>query len=141
MTVKVFVKITRNKKTLLVKKSNQKYHRKWYLPGGPVLEGESLAESAMRSTKETTGYDIALNGIFYIHFINRPASERGLYIYYTGRILDGRMKTETDDRSIDCGWYDQKGTEELELWNNLPTLLMMDNVPLISTSQLIIEQR
>jgi 8-oxo-dGDP phosphatase len=141
MTIKVFVKIKRNKKTLLVKKSNMKYHRKWYFPGGPVLQGESLIDAVMRTTKETAGYDIGVNGIFYVHFISKPVSERGLYIYYTGRILDGKLKTEADDRSIECGWYDQKGVDELELWNNLPDLLVMDEVPLISTSQLVIEQR
>jgi ADP-ribose pyrophosphatase YjhB (NUDIX family) len=141
MTIKVFVKIKHNKKTLLVKKSNVKYHRKWYLPGGPVHSDESLVESVVRAARETTGYDIAVNGIFYIHFISKPVSERGLCIFYTGRILDGKMKTETDDRSIECGWYDQKSAEELELWNNLPTLLMMDEAPLISTSQILIDKQ
>lgn len=137
MNVKVFVKIISEKKLLLIKKSDLKYQRKWYLPGGTVTEKESFSDAAIRLTKLATGYDIAINGIFFLHYITRPVSLRGLYIYYSGRILDGKLKDKADDYTIDSGWFDQKSVDAAELWFNIPQIMQVGELPLISTSQLL----
>ncbi|MEP7263393.1 MAG: NUDIX domain-containing protein [Bacteroidota bacterium] len=140
MNVKVFVKIISDKKLLLIKKSDVKYQHKWYLPGGTVTEKESLTNAAMRLTALATGYDIAINGIYFLHYITRPVSLRGLYIYYSGRILDGKLKSGADDYTLESGWFDQKSVDSLELWFNMPEIIQMGELPLISTSQLLFNQ-
>lgn len=139
MKLNVFVMVKRNKKFLLIKPSQAKYQRRWYLPGGSVDSDETLIHAAINRAEETTGYNIAINGVFYIHFVSRPATERGLCIYFNARIIDGKMKPDADEYSIECRWFDQKDIETIELWNNLPDLLKMENLPLIPTAQIRID--
>jgi 8-oxo-dGDP phosphatase len=140
MRLNVYVLVKRNSKFLLIKRSQTKYQRKWYLPGGCIDADEMLIPAMISRTEETTGYSIGINGVFYIHFVSRPATERGLCIFFSGRILDGKMKTTADEHSIECGWFDQKDLESIELWGNLPDLLQMAHLPLIPTSQIKIDQ-
>ena len=40
--------------------SQEKYNQGFWLPGGPVKEGEMPSEAAIRETKKLTGIDIQL---------------------------------------------------------------------------------
>jgi ADP-ribose pyrophosphatase YjhB (NUDIX family) len=53
MTAKVFI-IKENKLLLLLRKENQAHPRKWDLPGGHLVVGETWLEGATRETREET---------------------------------------------------------------------------------------
>ncbi len=135
MKIRVFALIKEKKKILLIRESNPKYHKRWHLPGGTLHEGETIKDAVIREAKEESGYRIALNGIFYIKYITRPVTERGLYVYCTARTLTGSIKTKADEHSIEAGWFDMKEIEKLELRGDLIEILYKGEQPLISTEQ------
>jgi ADP-ribose pyrophosphatase YjhB (NUDIX family) len=137
MKIRVYLFIKKSKKILLIKESNPKYKKKWYLPGGTVKTGESLIEAAIRETKEEAGFDAGVNGICHIKYVTKPVTERGLYIYCTGRVLSGSVKTIADEHSLESQWFDMATVEKLELRGDLLELIykIRGDIPVIATDQ------
>jgi 8-oxo-dGTP diphosphatase len=138
MIIKVFVIIKEENKFLLIKESNEKWKRKWYLPGGTIDRSERLLDGAIREVKEETGFDAAINGICFMNVMQQPNTEKGLYIYSSGIIRSGMMKKIPDENSLETGWFDVLQIQSMETRGNLNYLLEMyrDDLPLLSFEQL-----
>ena len=66
MVVRATVVCVHKGTLLLVKQTFADMGRFWSLPGGKVEAGETLAEAAIRETKEETGITVALGRVLYI---------------------------------------------------------------------------
>jgi ADP-ribose pyrophosphatase YjhB (NUDIX family) len=138
MKSRVFVIVREEKKILLIRESNPKYKKKWFLPGGVLKENETIVQTALRHAHEEAGYEIAVNGVCFIRYLSLPVTEKGLYIYCTGRILEGSCKKVADEYSMESEWFDLATIEKLELRGDCLDVIYRTraNVPLISTDQL-----
>jgi ADP-ribose pyrophosphatase YjhB (NUDIX family) len=138
MKSRAFVILHHEKKVLLIRESNPKYKKKWFLPGGVIKEGESITDAVIRHARLEAGYDIALNGICFIKHIALPFTEKGLYIYCTGRTVEGSCKKIADEYSIESQWFDIASIEKLELRGDCLELIYKTRteLPLISTDQI-----
>lgn len=76
----------------------------WILPSGGVEEGESLAQAAIRETKEETGLDVELTGLVgvYSRLSNMPAAHAALF---TTKLIGGEIRLQAGE-TIAVEWFD-----------------------------------
>ena len=75
----------------------------WILPGGGVEVGESVAQAAIRETKEETGLDVELTRLVGIY--SRLGNFLGGHIVlFTGRPIGGEMKCQAGE-TIAVKWF------------------------------------
>jgi phosphatase NudJ len=81
-----------------------KHDQLWYLPAGRAEPGETLAEAAIRETREESGVEAVLEGVLKIqHTPTRSSARlRGLFL---ARPADDRPpKSEPDEHSLEARW-------------------------------------
>ena len=94
---------------LLVKRSDTGV---WTLPGGRRESGETIEETAVRETKEETGYDVKLTRSLGTY--NLPSlSALGKVFIFVGEVIGGKIKI--NEEITDIQWF---------LPNRLPSLLL-----------------
>lgn len=102
-----------NKKILMVLNKNEKSSY-WSIPGGAVEAGETLEEAVIRETKEESGYEIEITGIYSV----REAffTERGhhaVLFTFLANIVGGEMKiSDPDEEIIEVQWMDLETANE-----------------------------
>ncbi|MET9619379.1 NUDIX domain-containing protein [Streptomyces sp. NPDC006464] len=79
----------------------------WALPGGGVDVGESVAEAAVRETKEETGFDVEVTGLVGIytnpaHVIAYDDGEvrQQFSICFTAEITGGDLRTSSESKEV-----------------------------------------
>ena len=100
--VAVNVAVIHQEKILLTKRDD--FHV-WCLPSGGVEEGESLAEAAIRETKEETGIDVELTRLVGVY--SRPGVfglPDGHAVLYEGRPMGGELTLQPGE-SIDVKYF------------------------------------
>jgi 8-oxo-dGTP diphosphatase len=104
MIIKSFVLIEKDFKYLLIQEASYKWRGKWFLPGGRVKRGEAPDDAVIRETKEEAGCMVKLEGIFYIKCYEGFFTNK-LHIFYTGSIMEDRIKTYEDRHSMGARWF------------------------------------
>jgi 8-oxo-dGTP pyrophosphatase MutT (NUDIX family) len=85
--------VHRDGRYLLLK---EKKHRGWYFPAGRVEAGESLADAALRETREETGVDVVLEGL--LRFEHGPTTQGvRVRVFFLARPLPGSDPRQTRD--------------------------------------------
>jgi ADP-ribose pyrophosphatase YjhB (NUDIX family) len=105
--IAVNVAVIHEEKVLLTKREDFEV---WCLPSGGVEEGESLAEAALRETKEETGVDVELTRLVGVY--SRLGGIHDVHaILFTAKPIGGELKTQPGE-TIEVAYF---SFEELPL--------------------------
>lgn len=94
---------------LLIKRKNEPFQKMWALPGGLVLNGESLDEAVNRELKEEAGIDVNyLEQLYTFGSPDRDPRNHAISISYFGlvRPQDFQLVAHTD--AEDVAWFHVK---------------------------------
>lgn len=95
------VVIERDGKYLLVQEKKPHVYGKWNLPSGRADMGESLEQTAIRETKEETGFDIRIiEELLTLH----PAADRPVLHSYRAEIVSGELQFPKSEL-LDARWF------------------------------------
>ncbi len=79
----------------------------WSIPGGAMDLGESIADAAVRETKEETGLDVEVTGIVGIYTNPRHVMayddgevRQQFSVCFTTRLLGGQLRTSTETSEV-----------------------------------------
>lgn len=75
----------------------------WILPSGGVEEGESLAQAAIRETKEETGLDVELTRLIGVYSRLSNMSP-GYMVLFAAKPIGGRIKCQ-EGETIAVEWF------------------------------------
>lgn len=94
------VAIIHEGKILLTKRED---FETWILPSGGVEDGESIAQAAIRETKEETGLDVELTGLVGVY--SRLSNMSPVHaILFTARPIGGEIKCQ-EGETIAVEWF------------------------------------
>jgi ADP-ribose pyrophosphatase YjhB (NUDIX family) len=86
--------IIRNGKILLTKREDFEV---WCLPGGAVDEGESVAQAAIRETREETGLEVNLTHLIGLYSHPKEASLIRHIALFAAQIVGGELKGDPNE--------------------------------------------
>ena len=102
---------------LLVHKTD---NNRWALPGGGMDPGESIAQAAVRETKEETGIDVEVTGVVGLytnpgHVIAYDDGEvrQQCSVCFTTRLLGGELTTSSETSEV--GFVPLERPDELNI--------------------------
>jgi 8-oxo-dGTP diphosphatase len=99
---------------VLIKRKNEPFQKMWALPGGLVLNGESLDEAVNRELKEEAGIDVNyLEQLYSFGSPDRDPRNQVVSVSYFGLIRpqDYQLSAQTD--AEDVGWFNIKKLPKL----------------------------
>ena len=75
----------------------------WCMPGGEVDSGESLAEAALRETREETGLDVELHGV--VGTYSRPNWHSSMHVVLFAAGQVGGEPRPDPAEAVAAGWF------------------------------------
>ncbi|MEL6562738.1 MAG: NUDIX domain-containing protein [Bacteroidota bacterium] len=99
---------------LLIRRNVEPFKNQWALPGGLVLNDESLEDAVERELKEETG--ISINYLEQLYSFGEPGRDprnRVISITYYGLVKPDGLKLEADTDAAEAKWF---------LFDDLPAL-------------------
>lgn len=103
------------KQQILLVKNKSGDSAYWSIPGGAVEAGETLEEAVKRETKEETGFDIDITGLFSVRevFFTERGHHAVLFTFHA-EIIGGEMKVSDPDHEIEeVRWMDLQTANDL----------------------------
>lgn len=114
--IRVAVILIKNGKILLVqhKKDGRKY---WVVPGGGLNFGESVSVCARRELREELNLKILLGRlVFAVESIAKDSSRHILNLFFTGKIVGGRLRVAKDHRLNGSKFIDINKLDKIKLY-------------------------
>jgi ADP-ribose pyrophosphatase YjhB (NUDIX family) len=106
---------------LLIRRSDNQL---WTIPGGAMEPGETIAETAIRETKEETGLDVAIDRLVGIYSNPRHVVEyadgevrQQFSVCFTAHVTGGALTTS--DESLDVGFVPVEQIEHLSMRDSI----------------------
>jgi 8-oxo-dGTP diphosphatase len=81
---------------LLVRRRIEPYRDHWGIPAGFQEYEETAAETAVRETREETGLQIAIAGLFDVLFTRDDPRKRANLVVYMAKPVGGRLRAGDD---------------------------------------------
>ena len=79
--------------------------QRWYLPAGRVEPGETIADAAVRETREEAGIDVVLEGVLRVEHSPRPGGGARCRVIFVARPADDALpKRVPDAESLGAAW-------------------------------------
>lgn len=107
---------------ILLLKSRYSSGEFYLLPGGGIEGFETVEETAIRETKEETGYDIKIEKLLYLsEWIEKKRNKNVLYIIFLGNIIGGK-ETHLKDPCLEKGniqaieWIEIKDLNKIKFY-------------------------
>ncbi|WP_055447700.1 NUDIX hydrolase [Lacinutrix mariniflava] len=95
-----------NLSILLIKRGIEPFKNSWALPGGLVLENESLEDAVKRELKEETGVTIDyLEQLYSFGKPNRDPRNRVISISYFGLVKPNHFTIKADTDAQEAQWF------------------------------------
>jgi len=94
-TFGVSVAVIQNGQILLTQRSDLPI---WVLPGGAVDDGESLAQAAIRETREETGLEVELTRLVGVYSRPHWRNDGDHSTLFAARPIGGNLQTVTNTR-------------------------------------------
>lgn len=85
------VALKKERKILLLKRTQSPFKNCWCLPGGYIEYEETPKASIIRETKEETGLKIKLNRLIGVYRIDNDPRGVSIDIIYSGLIISGKI--------------------------------------------------
>ena len=93
--VGVGVMVVEDDRLLLVRRAMDPEKGKWSLPAGYLDHGESPVETAVRETREETGLEVRITGLFDA-FHNPPGAGASVFLLYRAERVSGELRAGDD---------------------------------------------
>jgi phosphatase NudJ len=101
-----------------------KHEQLWYLPAGRAEQGETLAEAAVRETREEAGIDVVIEGVLRLEHSPTRDGSRVRAIFVARPKDDAPLKNVADEHSRCAEWatledlasYELRGEEVREIF-------------------------
>lgn len=92
---------------LLIKRGVDPFKNSWALPGGLVLENETLEDAVERELREETGLQINyLEQLYTFGTPNRDPRNRVISVTYFGLVNPEKFKLNPDTDAVEANWFD-----------------------------------
>ncbi|MDP2860336.1 MAG: NUDIX hydrolase [bacterium] len=89
---------------LLVKERSAPYRGKWNFPTGKLETGETLIETAVRETKEETGYTAEITDFLRICQSLKQPGLNIILVIFRARIVSGKLNYDKTEL-IEAKWF------------------------------------
>ena len=88
--------VLRAGEVLLIRRGIMPYRGTWTLPAGYEEYDERPDETAVRETREETGLDVRVSGLYDVHYTEDDPRKRALLIVYLCEVVGGTLRAADD---------------------------------------------